>query len=160
METNLLDNPVPGSLVHSSSRVRPQPREASSWRYAIEATAPSEARSNVTWFLERSRANTDDLKSATELIVSELVTNAYNAARSLTEPGVIELSLREFSDYLLVEVLDQSPELPDIREAQGDSESGRGLLLVIALSKEFGCFRYREKKVVYCILSLPSDAGK
>ena len=39
---------------------------------------------------------------------------------------------------LLVEVWDQAPGIPVLREAAGDEESGRGLILVNAISEKWG----------------------
>jgi len=72
-----------------------------------------------------------------ELLVSELTTNAIRASCGLPEP-VIRLWLVSDRSNLVIRVWDSSAELPVCRDADPDSECGRGLLLVEALSKEWG----------------------
>jgi anti-sigma regulatory factor (Ser/Thr protein kinase) len=159
METNLLERPVTGSTVLSLLPAAPQPRESWGWRFAVSDTTPFWARFNTKWFLESCQGISGDLIETAVLVVSELVTNAYAAALGLCEETLIDLSLRLFGDHLLIEVIDSSPEVP-VRNPPGDAgaESGRGLALVEALSREWGYFRYRDKKVVYCVLPLQARA--
>lgn len=83
------------------------------------------------------------------LLVSELVTNAIAHAGGVLDPGedlaglvgrvapvMLGLSYR---GSLLVEVWDQSCIPPLRRVVDDDAEGGRGLALVDALSKEWGC---------------------
>jgi hypothetical protein len=64
--------------------------------------------------------------------------------------------LRHFSDGLLIEVSDSSPEPPVLADAGHDAENGRGLMLVDALSREWGYFPAPDGgKVVYCLVRLP-----
>jgi two-component sensor histidine kinase len=89
------------------------------------------------------------LVETTELLVSELITNAVKHAGGVMEPpddlseltGVIPpviLSVSRF-DALLVQVWDASSEPVFRRAAADDDVDGRGLDLVDALSKEWGC---------------------
>jgi anti-sigma regulatory factor (Ser/Thr protein kinase) len=82
-----------------------------------------------------------------ELIVSELVTNAAQA--SLTpdgrplyfgDGGLDTVYLRLSSDlaWTLVEVWDQHLGTPDLTLPDVDDESGRGLMIVAALSERWG----------------------
>jgi DNA-binding NarL/FixJ family response regulator len=68
-----------------------------------------------------------------ELLVSELVTNAVIHARSEVEVSV-SISL----DVVRIAVFDSSREAPVRRPADGDGESGRGLLMLEALSTAWG----------------------
>jgi anti-sigma regulatory factor (Ser/Thr protein kinase) len=97
-----------------------------------------------------------------ELLVSELVTNAVKFTGSdpelLTCPDLadvkrISLTLRHLADQLIIEVSDPDPRPPIFAEAGDDVESGRGLMLVQALSKEWNFYLPPSGgKVVYCVL--------
>lgn len=89
------------------------------------------------------------LVETAELLVSELITNAVNHAGGTMEPPddlcepagdipPVILSVSRF-DALLVQVWDASSEPVVRREAADDDVDGRGLDLVDALSKEWGC---------------------
>jgi anti-sigma regulatory factor (Ser/Thr protein kinase) len=98
-----------------------------------------------------------------ELLVSELVTNAVRAASagkehltysSLAGAGRVSLTLRHLPGRVIVEVFDTCQRPPLLTDAGADDESGRGLLLVQALSKEWGYFFAPSGgKVVYCVLT-------
>jgi hypothetical protein len=104
------------------------------------------------------------------LLTSELVTNAVQAAR-LSEhepagrrvaPEPIHLTLRALPGGVVIEVFDSEPGPPIPRQADPNAEHGRGLVLVKALSKEWG-FDYPKSggKVVYAVVSgsvLPAPA--
>ena len=72
------------------------------------------------------------LVATTSLLVSELVTNVVLHARTPCELR-LERGMR-----LRVEVVDGSPQPPVVREVDQVAGSGRGLLLVQALSAESG----------------------
>ena len=83
-----------------------------------------------------------------ELIVSELVTNAVCAFTGLdgrpkygARTGLPRVGLRLSSDraHVRIEVWDQDPHIPVSKAASPDDESGRGLMLVEALSECWGC---------------------
>lgn len=92
-----------------------------------------------------------DVAEDVELIVSELVTNAV--AASTNEEGrpryadegcglpVVHLCLRCDDVRIVVEVWDSSPDEPVARQPEIDEESGRGLLLIDALSERWACER-------------------
>jgi PAS domain S-box-containing protein len=85
----------------------------------------------------------------TELLVSELVTNALRAASH-------EVSLRLMRvGTLLVEVTDDDHNLPQLRRADANDEEGRGLTLVSHLSRRWGTSRKAVGKVVWFELPLP-----
>ena len=74
----------------------------------------------------------DDLAFTTELIVSELVTNAIRYAGG-------PVGLRLIHDGVLVcEVSDPSNTQPRLRRAHTTDEGGRGLFLVAQLSHRWG----------------------
>jgi hypothetical protein len=72
-----------------------------------------------------------DLEDAL-LVVSELVTNAIN------QHDVFWFAVGRHDDAVLIEVTDTSPECPKVKEAGVTDTSGRGLLIVDAVSDEWG----------------------
>jgi len=82
------------------------------------------------------------LAETAELIVSELVTNAVRASAGpdgrarYGEAGLPVVVLRLFADAtrVLIEVWDEIPSAPVTEHADPDDESGRGLMLIEAVS--------------------------
>ncbi|WP_232425293.1 ATP-binding protein [Pseudofrankia inefficax] len=75
-----------------------------------------------------------------ELVVSELVTNSVRASRPRDEFVAVRLSTT--SGCVLVEVWSRpDTTLPTAQHPDGDSESGRGLCLVEALTDRWGSYR-------------------
>lgn len=72
-----------------------------------------------------------------ELLVSELVTNAIAAPQSGDRVSPVRLWLRADRTRVLVLVWDASPQPPTPVEADDEAESGRGLLLVEAISQKW-----------------------
>ena len=105
---SVLDRPVPGSVTRSLMPVEPVPAEAFRWEYSSALKAAA-ARRDARWFLRHCRAP-EELTDTTELLVSELVTNAVIAEARLPPPGIVELFIRRFTDRWLIEVTDSSPE--------------------------------------------------
>jgi len=87
----------------------------------------------------------EDLIPVTELLVSELVTNAIKYAR-----GEILLRLILESGSLACEVHDVSPALPRVLQVDRDAENGRGLHVVSQLATRWGARRTHTGKVVWC----------
>ncbi|MEU3819585.1 MULTISPECIES: SpoIIE family protein phosphatase [unclassified Streptomyces] len=85
----------------------------------------------------------DDLVFTTELIVSELVTNAYRYAS-----GPVHLRLIRHSS-LICEVSDGSTTAPHLRRARSTDEGGRGLFLVAQLTERWGARYTRDGKTVW-----------
>ncbi|QOV42014.1 SpoIIE family protein phosphatase [Streptomyces chromofuscus] len=113
------------------ARTRPiDPARVATWVLPADPAAVATARSLTarqlsTWAM-------DDELFATELIVSELVTNAIRYA----EPPV---QLRLIRDRTLsVEVSDGSSAAPYLRHARTTDEGGRGLLLVSQFAHRWG----------------------
>jgi anti-sigma regulatory factor (Ser/Thr protein kinase) len=93
-----------------------------------------------------------------ELIVSELATNSVLAVThlgdaSLTIP-VIRLWLASDLHSVLIGVWDASSQMPARQEAGPDDESGRGLMLVGSLAKEWGTYREDHGKVTWALITL------
>src|SRR5690606_24626581 len=89
------------------------------------------------------------LADTVELLVSELVTNAF-----VHGAGTIGLRLIKGGN-LLCEVYDDGTDLPRLRTAEATDESGRGLQLVSHLAARWGAHRAGRGKVVWFEHSLP-----
>ncbi|WP_455361141.1 SpoIIE family protein phosphatase [Streptomyces sp. SYSU K21746] len=132
-------------LVHTAPRTSPRPDDVTvllarlravpptdtvAWSFPADLAAVARARRAATGQL--SDWELEDLAFSTELIVSELVTNAIRHAHS----GV---TLRLTRDRVLVcEVSDASNSQPRLRHARATDEGGRGLFLVAQLSSRWG----------------------
>ena len=101
------------------------------------------------------RWSLQDLAEDTQLIVSELTTNAikmtraYNDAMGITGAGCIRLRFRWIAPNLITEVWDINPALPQCREPEDLDESGRGLRIVEALCTRWNAYHCDEGKVVW-----------
>ena len=75
-----------------------------------------------------------ELAETTELLVSELTSNALQASRALRQPlpSPVHLWLRASRLGLVIAVWDADPEPPVLREVGEDDEHGRGLMIVTA----------------------------
>jgi len=94
------------------------------------------------------------LQESTELLVSELVTNAVQASRAATEATPVRLWLLSDTVRVVILVWDASPE-PPVRMSSGDdAENGRGLLLVEAVSDRWGSYPVGDEggKVVWALV--------
>ena len=102
-----------------------------------------------------------------EVLVSELVTNAVKATAGRDEAAV-RLRLSGDSARVLIEVWDADPRAPapkDLGEhgtPDPQEEGGRGLFLVAALSARWDWYPTREPagKVVWCVLQALSPARR
>ncbi len=118
------------------------------WDLACEPAVVAEARARASaqltaWGLE-------ELAFVTELVVSELVTNAIRYA----EPPV---QLRLIRDRTLIcEVADGSSTAPHLRRARIFDEGGRGLLLVAQLTQRWGTRQTAAGKTIWAELALPA----
>ncbi|MEU6536922.1 SpoIIE family protein phosphatase [Streptomyces sp. NPDC047000] len=101
-----------------------------SWEVPVDPAAVAELRARTTRQL--AEWGLHDLAMTTELIVSELVTNAM---RHATPPIRLRL-LRD--SRLTCEVADSSSTAPRLRHARSTDEGGRGLFLVAQLTRRWG----------------------
>ncbi|MDT7845703.1 SpoIIE family protein phosphatase [Streptomyces justiciae] len=93
----------------------------------------------------------DEAAFVTELVVSELVTNAIRYG----EPPV---QLRLIRDRTLIcEVSDGSSTSPHLRRAHAYDEGGRGLLLVAQLTQRWGSRQTGSGKTIWAEQQLPPD---
>ncbi|MFH0242528.1 SpoIIE family protein phosphatase [Streptomyces sp. HK10] len=158
------------------ARIQGLPAESvGDWRLPAEARSVARARE-----LTRRRLaawGLDDLADTTELLVSELVTNAlrHGMGVSSAQPGAGtlpaqsgvgvppaapggEIRLRLLMDRTLVcEVWDSGLVQPRRRRARDTDEGGRGLQLVDLLSSGWGSRRTPRGKTVWFELALPQE---
>ena len=81
------------------------------------------------------------LSDDTELIVSELTTNALTASEATGEHStVIRLWLLSDTSRLVIVVWDGSLRPPTFTEAPATAEHGRGLQIVAAVSSDWGWY--------------------
>src|SRR5450759_5452176 len=74
------------------------------------------------------------LRDDTELLVSELVTNAVHASQSMEWTFPVRMRLLSDRAQVAIVVWDANPQPPVRTEAGEDDETGRGLILVDAIS--------------------------
>ncbi|QOV42675.1 ATP-binding protein [Streptomyces chromofuscus] len=120
----------------------------SSVEYDPRPSAVREARAEVRrrlegWGLADRDGAGDDLVSTAELLVSELATNALLHAASR-----FRLTLTAAHGVLRCEVSDGGRRVPQVLDA-GSSQSGRGMFLVEALARRWGCHQDGPGKTVW-----------
>ncbi|MER5744694.1 SpoIIE family protein phosphatase [Streptomyces sp. NPDC002225] len=117
------------------------PEQVAQWAVATDPAAVAGVRKNVAqWLTERGL---EEEAFATELILSELVTNAVRY-------GTAPIGVRLLYDRnLICEVSDSSSTAPHLRYAASTDEGGRGLFLVAQMAERWGT-RYTETgKVIW-----------
>jgi anti-sigma regulatory factor (Ser/Thr protein kinase) len=123
-----------------------------SWTLPAELTSARRARVLIRRPLRRW--GLAELLPTTELLVSELVTNAVRYAH-----GKIGLRLI-FENCLVCEVLDDSAALPRLRHPGDEDERGRGLQVVSQVAQRWGARRTQSGKVVWCEQPVPHDGER
>ena len=96
------------------------------------------------------------LSDSSELVIAELVTNAVQISRAAMQgaPPPIRLWLVSDKAQVVILVWDASPITPVAVHASEDAETGRGLLLVEAVSERWGHFTCDGGgKVVWAVMS-------
>ncbi|QJS14113.1 SpoIIE family protein phosphatase [Streptomyces argyrophyllae] len=134
------------ALIVARTRVLGDDRVAQ-WEVPSDPAAVSEVRGSVTRRL--ADWGLDELAFTTELILSELVTNAIRYGRA---PIGVRL-LRERT--LICEVSDRSTTSPHLRYAASTDEGGRGLFLVAQLAGRWGTRYTPNGKVIWAEQPLP-----
>ncbi|MFE9017100.1 SpoIIE family protein phosphatase [Streptomyces sp. NPDC007808] len=129
------------------ARTRPLGIEqVADWDLPADPAAVADARKTATRQL--TEWGLDDLAFTTELVVSELVTNAIRYAA-----GPIRLRLiRERA--LICEVFDGGATAPHLRHPRTTDEGGRGLLLVSQFTQRWGTRFVPEGKIIWAEQSL------
>ncbi len=126
-------------------------RRVAAWEVAADAAAVSRVRSEsvrrlASWGLEEAAF-------VTELVVSELVTNAIRYGGSPIQLRLIH------DDVLTCEVSDANSASPHMRRARAFDEGGRGLLLVAQLTQRWGSRQTSTGKTIWCEQALPTGTG-
>ncbi|MCS0606336.1 SpoIIE family protein phosphatase [Streptomyces sp. LP11] len=129
------------ALLLARTRALHEDRVAS-WELADDPTVVSLARRYADEQL--AAWGLDEAAFTTELMVSELVTNAIRYGRP-----PIRLRLIHQGDTLISEVYDASGTTPHMRRARTFDEGGRGLLLVAQLADRWGTRHDRVGKTVW-----------
>lgn len=138
------------ALVVARTRALDTARTAT-WDVASEPSAVGQVRAAVTrtmaeWGLEEE-------SFTTELILSELVTNAIRYA---AEPVRVRL-IRDRA--LICEVSDGSSTAPHLRRAATTDEGGRGLFLVAQFADRWGTRYTADGKVIWTEQPLPTGTS-
>ncbi|MCX5292278.1 MULTISPECIES: SpoIIE family protein phosphatase [unclassified Streptomyces] len=123
------------------------PDRVAQWDLPSNPAVVSRARTAVTGQLHAW--NLDDLAFTTELVASELVTNAIRHAT-----GPVQLRLMR-DRALICEVSDGSSTSPRLRRARTEDEGGRGLFLVAQLTERWGTRYTPYGKVIWAEQPLP-----
>ncbi|PNE41599.1 SpoIIE family protein phosphatase [Streptomyces noursei] len=136
------------ALLLARTRALPQ-EQLATWDIPADPSAVGEARRSAAdqlarWGLTR-------LEFSTELIVSELVTNAIRHAS-----GPIGLRMIR-AESLICEVSDGSSTAPHLRHARTTDEGGRGLFLIAGYARRWGARYTPQGKFIWA--ELPLDAG-
>ncbi|MET9750078.1 SpoIIE family protein phosphatase [Streptomyces ardesiacus] len=123
------------------------PDQVAEWDVPNDPAAVGEVRSQVTRRL--GEWGLDELVFTTELILSELVTNAIRYGGETVHVRV----LRDRS--LICEVFDSSSTSPHLRYAAMTDEGGRGLFLVAQLAERWGTRYTPAGKVIWAEQPVP-----
>ncbi|MEU0136707.1 SpoIIE family protein phosphatase [Streptomyces sp. NPDC006296] len=117
------------------------------WDVPCDPAAVAEARKNVCGQL--AAWGLSDAAMITELVVSELVTNAIRYGAAPVQLRLIR------NNNLICEVSDASSTSPHLRRARTFDEGGRGLLLVAQLTQDWGTRHTYTGKTIWAEQSLP-----
>ncbi|MEV0784572.1 SpoIIE family protein phosphatase [Streptomyces sp. NPDC050423] len=125
------------------------PERVATWELAHDRATPAIARTLVRDRLEGWNLDEETIE-ATELIVSELITNAVRY-------GTPPLHLRLLLDRTLTcEVHDTSPVAPHLRHARTVDEGGRGLFIVSQLATHWGTRYGADGKALWTEQEIPA----
>jgi anti-sigma regulatory factor (Ser/Thr protein kinase) len=123
--------------------------------YHADATAPRRARDFCAGFVAAALPDSSavaELTDDTRLVVSELVTNAVAAGSA-----EVKVNVAVHRGHVRLAVDDYAPRWPRQRRATPDDANGRGLIIVAALSREWGVEYVRHGKQVWA--EVPIAAG-
>jgi anti-sigma regulatory factor (Ser/Thr protein kinase) len=107
------------------------------------------------------------LAEDSELVISELVTNAVQATgvteakprwSQLAGLATIHVRLLLFERSVVLAVWDRNPAAPVLKDAGMDSENGRGLPIVAALCERWDYLPVKDGKCVWAELAVQPDA--
>ncbi|WP_217206027.1 SpoIIE family protein phosphatase [Streptomyces sp. AC550_RSS872] len=117
------------------------------WQLSVDPAAVAGARRTASEQL--AAWGLAELEFPTELIVSELVTNAIRYGNAPIELRLIR------ADVLICEVSDGSSTAPHLRRARVFDEGGRGLLLVAQVAERWGSRHTAVGKTIWAEQPLP-----
>ncbi len=121
--------------------------KTASWTLPNRPDVVSEARRAIRRQLEAW--SLDGLADATQLIVSELVTNSVRYAHG-------PINLRLIHDHALTcEITDDSSTAPQLRRALESDENGRGLFITAQLTDRWGVRPTRRGKTIWAEQPIP-----
>jgi anti-sigma regulatory factor (Ser/Thr protein kinase) len=100
------------------------------WVFAAEVRSVAQARTAIS---QRLDYLPDEFLDLVLLLASELITNAVRHGT-----GPLGVHVTQDDRTIRVEVDDQSPEWPVVREIDRDALDGRGLVLVNGLASHWG----------------------
>ncbi len=140
--------------VYEGETVPGAPRLRASYALDAEGAWIAQARHLAAEFLERARTENglpvpDRVVEITQLVVSELVTNARKYA-----PGPVGLDLRVFGDAVEVVVHDGNPEAPRPRDADPGRVGQHGLEIVMAVADALDVRQEAEGKSITARIAL------
>ncbi|WP_435846888.1 SpoIIE family protein phosphatase [Streptomyces griseofuscus] len=134
------------ALLLARTRILP-PHATAAWEFPADPAIVADARKAT--LRQLTAWGLDDLAIATELVVSELVTNAIRYAGG-------PIGLRLIHDHVLIcEVTDPSNTQPRLRRARWTDEGGRGLFLVAQLTARWGSRYDQSGKTIWAEQHLP-----
>jgi anti-sigma regulatory factor (Ser/Thr protein kinase) len=152
------------ALTSPPQATAPLPVRTTRARLQPDDTAPSRARAIIRaaltqWGLER-------LTDYAEIIASEIIANAADASAAATRPpwtpAPITVHVSAQHDTLTIRVWDPLTTLPPPRPQlpADDAERGRGLIVIDALSDEWGSYRApKDGKYVWARLDLTTTSS-
>ena len=120
-------------------------------RLVREPTAAAEARRQVRAVIHAWKVPVDP--DIAVLLTSDLVTNAITHGDGET----VTLAIRCSRGHLRIDVYDMSRSLSMAVDEPVGKETGRGLVLIAALSTEWGSFRTPTGEAVYFTLAFQPD---
>ncbi len=102
-----------------------------------------------------------NLGDSAELLVTELIANAVRASREMTRVSAVRLWLLSDLAQILILVWDASPQPPVLMDVTDEAEHGRGLMLVEAVSEQWGWYSREDGdgKFVWAITRLCIPGG-
>jgi ABC-type branched-subunit amino acid transport system ATPase component/anti-sigma regulatory factor (Ser/Thr protein kinase) len=136
------------ALLVARTRALPDDQIAQ-WEVPFDPQAVAGARAAAS--LKLTQWGLEDMVFVTELILSELITNAIRYAS-----GPIQVRLLR-ARTLICEVSDTSSTAPHLRYAATTDEGGRGLFLVARLAEQWGTRYTPTRKIIWAEQLLPDQ---
>jgi hypothetical protein len=120
--------------------------------FLCQSSSPGQARAFCREHLHPILGDGGDVVSTTELVVTELVTNAINAGCS----DLLAVEIEVHHTYLRVSVEDNAPGQLHLREPSATNEHGRGLHIIDMLSTSWGVDPFGDGKRVWASMAVPA----